>query len=343
MLGFGNLSSGNSALYDRILYIDSNGRIVYYMYNSVSRTIFSAGSYNDGAWHHAAATVSPLTSLLYVDGVKQASMNYPLEAYWGFWRLGGDVSRYVRGRLDEAVVYNRALSAAEIKALWRRGANRLKLQVRACSSMTCADNPGWQGPDGGAASYFSELYNTSLPANQGGNVFGGTPDLFFSSFAPTLTLANNPYLQYRAILESDDAQSQCSVNGVASPCSPELLSVRVGPSTYPTAGSVTTTAGLTYHRLTGLNVSYGPGGCPAGVTFNLSNDGGITWYWFNGYLWQNAGGTAATSNAPAQLTASVLDAFIASKGVGPLTLRAFLASSGATPCALASASLQGGP
>jgi hypothetical protein len=353
IIGMGNVANGNSTTYDRHIYIDSTGKIRFGMNSTGFATILSTTTVNDGRWHHVAAGFfSGIGMTLYVDGMLQASSTYNLaSAFTGFWRIGGDntagwvngLVNYFLGRIDEVAVYNRALSAAEVKQLWRRGGNRLKFQVRACTSMTCADNPGWLGPDGSAYSYFSEINNNSLPLATNGNVLTTLPDMNFASFAPALSLPNNPYFQYRMIMESDDANALCTYNGVAATCSPEVLSVRAGPSTYPTAGSLTSTSGTTYHSLTALIPTYGPGGCPGGVSFSLSNNGGTNWYWWNGYLWAPANGTATQSNSPGQLTGAILGAFVPQKGSGPITYRAFLSSSGTTPCSLANVTLNGTP
>jgi hypothetical protein len=349
LLGFGTAANANSANSDRQIYINNANRISFVVTPNSSAGIYYGSAVNDGRWHHAAATLGPSGMTLFIDGKQVPSAGTPAGfAGTGYWRVGGDYvggfgdspsSNYVQGRIDEVAIFGRVLSPAEIKALWRRGANRLKWQVRSCTSMTCADNPSWLGPDGSISTYFSELNNLSAS----GNVLVGCPDLLFSNFAPSLVVPNNAYLQYRMILESDDINSLCTYNGAAAACSPEILSARVGPSVYPTAGTLTSTAGTSLHAVSSLTPLLGPGGCPAGVTFTLSNNGGTTWYWYNGYLWTNANGTAAQSNSAATLTGPVLGRFLAQRGAGVVTYRAFLSSTGATPCSLAGVSLVGVP
>jgi hypothetical protein len=345
--GFGDASSGNSVNFDRHIYLDSNNALRFgYTYGASKPTVNSASGLNDGRWHHILATSNNLH--WYLDGVNQGAVGAGANlGYTGFWRIGGDTltgwsaqpnSIYFQGRIDEFSVYKIGLSAADAKALWRRGANRLRFQIRTCTSMSCADNPSWRGPDGSSFTYFSEAHNALNPLMGNTNTLVSSPDLFFSSFAPSLNLPANAYFQYKMVLESDDAQSQCS-----GPCSPEVLSVRAGPYTYATSGSVISTTGTTLHGLTGMTVTYGPGGCPGGVSFNLSNNGGTSWYWYNGYIWSLADGTAAQSNSPAQLSGAVLNAFVPQKGFGSITYRAFLNSSGNTPCTLSSVTIQGVP
>lgn len=166
--------------------------------------------------------------------------------------LGGTVAALNRpfsGALDEVGIWKRPLSDDEILQLFRRGANRIKFQVRSCASADCSDQDtvapghGWQGPGGNYLSYFSELYNnTSVSSNcdtaqscftselsLDGDVQTNLPSLFFSDFGSDgIYLNDNRYFQYRVVLESDDENTAC--NGGTQTCMPELESVEIGPA-----------------------------------------------------------------------------------------------------------------
>jgi hypothetical protein len=350
LFGFGDAQSGNSGARDRHIYVDSSNRLQFGVYNGTARMVASSVSVNDGRWHHVLATCGPIGITLYLDGVAQASLlGVAPQNYIGYWHVGGNTvaagwpgypsSPFLQGRIDEAAMWNRVLSAAEIQQVWRRGANRLKFQIRACTSMTCADVPAWRGPDGSSATYFSELNNATSPLGNG-NVLATPADLPLAGF-PSLALPANPYLQYRAILESDDRSNLCTYNGVAAACSPELLGVRVGPSTYAASGTVSSPPVGTYSTLTSVTPTYGVGGCPGGVRFALSNNGGTSWWFFNGYVWSSSDGTVAQSNAPEQLTTAILGQFLSMRGGGPVSWRAFLASNTTQPCSLAGVTVNG--
>jgi hypothetical protein len=350
LFGFGDAQSGNSGARDRHIYVDSSNRLQFGVYNGTARMVASSVSVNDGRWHHVLATCGPIGITLYLDGVAQASLlGVAPQSYIGYWHVGGNnvaggwpgfpSSSFLQGRIDEAALWNRVLSAAEIQQVWRRGANRLKFQIRACTSMTCADAPAWLGPDGSSTTYFSELNNATSPLGNG-NVLATPADLPLAGF-PSLALPANPYLQYRAILESDDRSNLCTYNGVAAACSPELLGVRVGPSTYAASGTVSSPPVGTYSTLTSVTPTYGVGGCPGGVRFALSNNGGTSWWFFNGYVWANSDGTVGQSNAPEQLTTAVLGQFLSMRGGGPVSWRAFLASNTSQPCSLAGVTVNG--
>lgn len=104
--------------------------------------------------------------------------------------------------MDEAALWSRALSDAEVLTLYRRGANRVKFQVRNCTSSTCADIPAWQGPDGTAATWFTELNNNQLPLTGLGNVLTGSPSMLWSDFPSIIKI--NRYMQYKFTLETDN-------------------------------------------------------------------------------------------------------------------------------------------
>jgi len=127
IIGYGNRPTGGSGSYDRHVYMASNGRLTFGVYPGAARTITSAGSYNDGAWHHVVATLGSGGMQLYVDGrrVAQRTDTTLGQAYSGHWRIGGDVttswpnrgsSDYFAGSVDEVAVYPRVLTPQEIRS-----------------------------------------------------------------------------------------------------------------------------------------------------------------------------------------------------------------------------------
>jgi trimeric autotransporter adhesin len=156
----------------------------------------------DGLWHHIVLAVSgvAITGLsLWVDGVKYNTNYTPPTSYAAtdLWISSGVIGTY-----DEAALWHRLLSDAEILELYRRGANRVRIQVRNCTSSTCADNPAWQGSDGTAATYFTELNNNSNQLTQLGTVQVGSPSMTMSNFSSVTK--TNRYIQYKFILDTDN-------------------------------------------------------------------------------------------------------------------------------------------
>lgn len=128
LIGFGGTKTGGSSQYDRHLYINSKGQVVFGIYSGTAHTVTSTAGYTDGAWHSAAATLSSAGMVLYVDGAQVAAdpASTTPENFTGYWRVGYDTiggawpsaptSGYFKGRLRYAAVYTSALTAAQIKA-----------------------------------------------------------------------------------------------------------------------------------------------------------------------------------------------------------------------------------
>jgi formylglycine-generating enzyme required for sulfatase activity len=101
------------------------------------RTIASATSVDDGAWHHVAATRVRRTGALavYVDGVREGtgtggrqSLVKPLRLTIGCIQTN---KRYFGGLIDDVRIYDRALSADEVKVLFEGRTARAPRAVKA--------------------------------------------------------------------------------------------------------------------------------------------------------------------------------------------------------------------
>ncbi|MDP9416937.1 MAG: LamG domain-containing protein, partial [Actinomycetota bacterium] len=133
IIGFGDRQIKDSYIYDKHVYMTDTGKLIFGADSGGAVTLTSSRSYNDGAWHHVAATQGPAGMALYVDGVRIAS-NGQIESrrYRGYWRVGGDsissrhwpsapTSLHWRGTLDETAVYPTALSATTISNHYQLG------------------------------------------------------------------------------------------------------------------------------------------------------------------------------------------------------------------------------
>jgi hypothetical protein len=129
LIGFGVAQTGSSGQYDRHLYMNNAGQLYFGVYPGTVKTINSSASYNDDKWHLATATLSSAGMILYADGAQIAAdpATTTGENYTGYWRIGFDnnnawtsqpSSFYFAGSLDDAIIYNRALTAAEITQLY---------------------------------------------------------------------------------------------------------------------------------------------------------------------------------------------------------------------------------
>ena len=126
IIGMGNSPTGNSGFGgDRMLYMRTNGSIVFGVNDGTQRTLTSPSGKNDGLWHHVVGTFDNGAMKLYVDGmltgsavVGQASL------YYGWWRVGYDNTNSWPGGgatqtgmgIDEAAVYPYALSPLQVQS-----------------------------------------------------------------------------------------------------------------------------------------------------------------------------------------------------------------------------------
>ena len=128
IIGFGNSNTGTSSTYDRHVYMDTSGRVLFGVTEiNQRRTIQSVSGFNDGDYHHVVASLSPSTGMqLFVDGVRVATRSTPVAPnYYGYWRVGGDStwsgSQWFNGRIDEVAVYPSVLSGAQVAGHYTLG------------------------------------------------------------------------------------------------------------------------------------------------------------------------------------------------------------------------------
>ncbi|HVB13589.1 MAG TPA: LamG-like jellyroll fold domain-containing protein [Candidatus Dormibacteraeota bacterium] len=123
-------TNGSPAEWDRMLWVDPAGHVVYGIYPGGFEEVTSPGAYDDGAWHFVVATVGPAGQDLYVDGALVAS-NAAVTApqnYVGYWHLGfaytaswpdAPTSDYLDGSIADAAVFDSQLAAAKVNLMYR--------------------------------------------------------------------------------------------------------------------------------------------------------------------------------------------------------------------------------
>ena len=135
LMGFGDSRTGTSSNYDRHIYLDNSGKLHFGVFNSGTQMADSVASYNDGYWHHVAAIMSTSAGTsLCVDGALVTNNPSATRAqdYSGWWRIGENnlhdwpsapSSYYFNGLIDEVSIYDRALSSAEVQAIYNAGSS----------------------------------------------------------------------------------------------------------------------------------------------------------------------------------------------------------------------------
>lgn len=137
LMGFGDASSGSSTNLDRLVYMNNSGQLTFGVNPGTRKTVTTTASYNDGSWHHVAASLGAAGLLLYVDGIQEGkdASTTTAGSYSGYWRMGYDnlsgwasapSSNYINGSIDEARVYSRQLSDKEVTGDYTAGANALE-------------------------------------------------------------------------------------------------------------------------------------------------------------------------------------------------------------------------
>ena len=180
LIGFGSSQTGSSGSYDRQIYMNSAGQLIFGIYNAATDTIRTGTAYNDGNWHMVTATLSSAGMKLYVDGVlKSSNVNYTTpQPFAGYWRIGYDnlsswpdatSNYYFTGKLDDIDIYSRELTANEVYSL--QGAEVTPVCVGGTLSFSANTNTGssysWSGPNSFASTSQNPTISNVTTANTG--------------------------------------------------------------------------------------------------------------------------------------------------------------------------------
>lgn len=258
--------------------------------------------------------------------------------YFGTLNLAYGI--YYGGKIDETAIWSSSMSIDQVKELYRRGANRVKFQMRTCDAISGTDCSGnitnWVGPDGTHNSYFSELDNNSLPVTRLGTVgltpFSSTLDKFtagLTTWLATGTDASNQYLQYKAVLESDTTLFY-----------PDFAKVSFSPvDRYPISSTVYSLASspMNFIHLSKIETADSCGDANVNsqsddirYAFSFSSDG--QFYSFHSGAW-SLSSSFSSANTKAEIESlTAADLSLIPSNTGKLTVMTYLSSSGLTPC-----------
>ncbi len=265
LIGFGSSRSGNSATADRQVYMRNDGRLAFGVRGGAD-TVVSTNAYNDGQWHHVAATQGDTGMRLYVDGQLAGSNPQPLAgAYNGYWRIGGDntnggssASNFT-GRLDEAVVHDTVLTANQVLTTFLAGGGQLP-NVAPTANFTkstsflglAVDATSSTDVDGTVAGY-------SWNFGDGGTATGATANHTYATsgtYDVTLTV-------------TDDDGATGTVTQQVTVTANQAPTAAFTPTTNFLGLSVDATASSASDgTITGYSWNFGDGGTAAGATAN---------------------------------------------------------------------------
>ncbi|MCZ2858121.1 PKD domain-containing protein, partial [Blastococcus sp. VKM Ac-2987] len=167
ILGFSSATTAVSDSYDRLVYLDTSGRVNFGVYPGAMRVVTSPTAYNDGTWHHVAATLGDKGMVLYVDGKQVAARadTTSAQVFNGYWRIGYDNvwsgARTFTGSIDEVAIYPTALPADRVAAHVAVGRSGTATNIAPTADFTSTvnhldaslDASGSSDTDGTIASY----------------------------------------------------------------------------------------------------------------------------------------------------------------------------------------------
>ncbi|MDI6787607.1 MAG: LamG domain-containing protein, partial [Planctomycetota bacterium] len=156
----------------------------------ITHTLTAGVVLDNNKWYHIAGTRQGTIMRVYINGQERGVLSIDAAANVSSGTGSSAVveigristptaDRYFNGRIDEVGLYNRAISADEIKSRYERGLG-LKFQIRAWTS---GSPPAFEGP-AGAGTYYTSAITTT----------GTNPSVSFSK--------TERYFQYKAFFET---------------------------------------------------------------------------------------------------------------------------------------------
>ncbi|MFA5084632.1 MAG: LamG domain-containing protein, partial [Candidatus Paceibacterota bacterium] len=275
----------------------------FYYYNHnimVGAIVLSAN-----AWHHIACTFDGTNGRIYVDSVLDitgADVSGSIDTTTNALRIGGDsVAGLPFGTyIDEVAIYNRSLSADEIKSHFRGGTGTYTSAILDAGGAISWKNISWTNTTGSDSNITVQVRTCSDSACSAGETFIGydnTSATYFNNSVlndlSVTTLNRNRYFQFKAYFVRN------STNGSSDAI---LNSVTIGyENSMCSSGNLSTTCYLNHiynvssgEVISGVNLDIQSGGMinSSGLNFTLNFTGNIT-VESGGAI--NANGTAGTS------------------------------------------------
>lgn len=188
ILGFSNNQTAPPAAgnYDRMLWIDPTGHVVWGVYNGTTYEATSTSTYTNGAWHFVAASIGSGGQKLYVDGalVGSSAETVAQTGYTGWWSIGlsgvlhggwpdPPSNAYFNGSLAQLAVVPAQLTPSQVTTL--AGASTLAAYTSGVAALAPADD--WALDDSGTVPYMGAIPGATTSASlidASGNANTGT-------------------------------------------------------------------------------------------------------------------------------------------------------------------------
>ena len=115
--------------WDKMVWVDNAGHVVFAVASTLSVELTSSGTYNDGNWHLAVASLNTSSGMsLSIDGgTPVTNTTTSAQSYNGYWHVGWDnettgwldppTDAYFTGTLADAAILPSALTSTQITAL----------------------------------------------------------------------------------------------------------------------------------------------------------------------------------------------------------------------------------
>ncbi len=170
------LSKGTTGSSGYEIAIDASG---YAVFKKGGVSLTGTTVLTDFQWHHVLGTTNSSGNMfLYVDGAAENSnantANFSTSSGVALKIGSNSANAYFNGIIDEATVFKAGVTASQALEIYKRGAERVKLQVRVDTDSGMGNDNDWTGggtPDTGASSvwHFNHSSGTNVTDSAGSN------------------------------------------------------------------------------------------------------------------------------------------------------------------------------
>jgi chitodextrinase len=304
LAGFGNAQTGLSSSYDRHLYLQNDGKLVFGSHPGSAQVATSAAAYNDGKWHHVVATQSSAAGMkLYVDGrlvgQNTATTSSPFN---GYWRVGGDslgswpgapTTPYVTAKIDEFAVYPVALSETKAKQHYAAGTGTpVALFTASTTGMVTTLNATSSTDDDGSIASYSWNFGDGTAAGTGAT----TSHTYATPGTKTITLTVTDNAGKQSV-----ATTQVTAVDITAPTAPAAptMSARTDSSVTFSWPATTDNVGVTQYQVFRNGIAVGT---TSGLSYTDSGLAAATPYSYTVRARDAAGNWSAQSTGTSMTT-----------------------------------------